>query len=106
MIDIDHAALPVHPNVLEMYARGETTGSNPPNRDMVKDHLRIGRSLTREHEEILFDPQTSGGLLIAVPRERAEALQKGLDSRGVETREEIGEIVSPAGEPRVTIMGE
>jgi selenide,water dikinase len=40
---------------------------------------------------ILFDPQTSGGLLIAVPRQQASALLSGLDSRNIKGFH-IGEI--------------
>ncbi len=55
---------------------------------------------------VLADAQTSGGLLIAVPREHAEDLKKGLESRGVATRAEIGEIVPSKDEPRVCVSRE
>lgn len=44
--------------------------------------------------DILFDPQTSGGLLIAVPEQSADALVEGLAARGVKRGAVIGEIVA------------
>ena len=49
----------------------------------------------------LYDPQTSGGLLVAVPRARAFALVGALDKRGV-TGAVVGEVVDGAG-VRVTV---
>ncbi len=44
--------------------------------------------------EMLFDPQTSGGLLIAVPAERAAALCEKLREQGCAAATEIGEIAT------------
>jgi selenide,water dikinase len=44
----------------------------------------------------LYDPQTSGGLLVAVPRARASALVGALDKRGV-TGAVVGEVVERSG---------
>jgi selenide, water dikinase len=44
----------------------------------------------------LYDPQTSGGLLVAVPRVRASVLVGALDKRGV-TGAVVGEVVERAG---------
>ncbi len=51
------------------------------------------KALTWEQQIVLCDAQTSGGLLIAVPAERAAALLEALEARGVMTRAVIGEIV-------------
>jgi selenide, water dikinase len=45
-------------------------------------------------QEILFDPQTSGGLLIAVPQKKAQTLLKRLYEEGVNEAVEIGEVVA------------
>ncbi len=58
-----------------MYKKGETTGSNKGNRAMVaKHHLQMSANLTAAEEELLYDPQTSGGLLLSLPHEQADAL--------------------------------
>ena len=72
---INYGALPFYPAALEMYKKGETTGSNKGNRAMVaKHHLKMSAKLTVAEEELLYDPQTSGGLLLSFPHEQAKEL--------------------------------
>ena len=72
---IEYAALPFYPAALEMYKKGETTGSNKGNRAMVAKHnLQMSAKLTAAEEELLYDPQTSGGLLLSVPHGQAKEL--------------------------------
>jgi selenide,water dikinase len=72
---VEYRSLPFFPAALEMYKKGETTGSNKGNRAMVaKHHLQMSAKLTAAEEELLYDPQTSGGLLLSLPHEQADAL--------------------------------
>ena len=89
-IELDYRALPLHPNAQEMYRRGETTGSNAPNRKLVAGMLDMATSLSPAQEELLFDPQTSGGLLLAVAADRANALLQELRSAGIEEAAIVG----------------
>ena len=89
-IDVDFASLPIHSNALEMYAKGETTGSNGPNRQLVADKLELAIRLNGAQEELLFDPQTSGGLLLAVAADQAEALLQALHAAGISPAAIIG----------------
>ena len=77
-MDIEYAALPVHPNVLEMYSKGETTGSNAANRKLVAGRLEMAVKLSAIQQELLYDPQTSGGLLLSVAADQADALLRSL----------------------------
>jgi selenide, water dikinase len=52
---------------------------------------------------LLFDPQTSGGLLLAVPGSQAEELVNKLKKAGIETAVKIGEAVSSAN-PGIRII--
>jgi len=94
-----YASLLFYNDALNMYKKGETTGSNKPNRAMVHKHnLSIKASLSSEEEELLYDPQTSGGLLLAVPGSQANDLMASLAEVGVPTAANIGEILSePVG---------
>ena len=85
--------LPFYNDALLMYCKGESTGSNKPNSDLVKDHLQIDKSLTKFQEQLLYDPQTSGGLLLSVPASQAEALIAALTAAGVKTAVQVGEVV-------------
>ncbi len=87
--------LPFFPGALDMYAKGETTGSNKANRDMVARHnLHMRTDLSRGEDELLYDPQTSGGLLLSVPGEQAGDLISALHDAGVSAAVSIGEVVS------------
>ena len=93
-IQLDYAALPIHPNVLEMYKKGETTGSNGANRQLVAGQLDLTGNLTAEQEELLFDPQTSGGLLLAVAGDQADALLRDLHQAGIAASTIIGQALA------------
>jgi selenide, water dikinase len=95
-INLRFDALPLYPNALEMYRKGETTGSNKANQLLVRDDLTLARQLNPSETEILFDPQTSGGLLISLPAEEADRLVDELRSEGVRNAQIIGEAVEGA----------
>ncbi len=102
-ITLSYGHLPFYPNALEMYRKGETTGSNADNRRLAEGFFKLGRSLTREQEELLFDPQTSGGLLISVPSSQAEDLIRELKVAGIEAASRVGEVVSN-GRPFIKVI--
>jgi len=85
--------LPFFNDALSMYQKGESTGSNKPNQKLVEKQLHIKKSLTKHEEQLLYDPQTSGGLLLALPAAEAGALIAALTAAGVQTAVQIGEVV-------------
>ena len=102
-IDLLYGELPFYPNALEMYKKGETTGSNLGNRKLTEGFLKIDANLRSEQEELLFDPQTSGGLLISLPSSQAEELVKALKDAGIEAAAQIGNVL-PNKEPCIRVM--
>jgi selenide,water dikinase len=101
-IQLSFSRLPLYPNALAMYRRGETTGSNQANRRAVNGFWELKTTLAAEEEELLFDPQTSGGLLLCVPETQAGELIRSLTANGVESASRIGE-VGEAGRPLVSV---
>lgn len=93
-IHIDYSRLPVYPNTLHMYKKGENTGSNVDNRGLAGRSLEIRTKLSKEQEEVLFDPQTSGGLVFSLPQEKADSLAAELKAAGISS-EVIGEVKMP-----------
>jgi len=90
---INYRNLPFYPGAAKMYGKGETTGSNKANRTMVARHvLDIQASLTAVEEELLYDPQTSGGLLLSVPGGQADEMLAALHEKGVAAAVQIGEV--------------
>lgn len=101
-VRLDYSSLPVYPGALEMYRKGEGTGSNLPNRAMVADSLTLRAGLSPPEEQILFDPQTSGGLLLSVPAEEADDLIKALEAAGVPVAARVVEVLE--GPPALEVV--
>lgn len=102
-MEIEFRALPVFEFAVDMYRRGHTTLSNNQNRQMTKDYLSIKASLDTSEKEILFDPQTSGGLLMTMPPSDAEATLKALKENGSTHASIIGRVTGP-GKGSITII--
>jgi selenide,water dikinase len=96
-IVVKYKELPFYQGALDMYRKGETTGSNKANRQMVNRHkLEMRLSLDKHEEELLYDPQTSGGLLLSLPDTQADELLAALNEAGVSAAVKIGAIIDDA----------
>jgi len=102
-INLFYDKISIYPHALEMYRIGETTGSNSANRKLSQGFLEIKRALNREEEEILFDPQTSGGLLLSVTAKDAETFIEELKKTDAGPIARVGEVVT-SPHPKVTIL--
>jgi selenide,water dikinase len=91
-IELVYDRLPFYPHARQMYRKGETTGSNKANRQLVGGHWEAVKSMAFEEEELLFDPQTSGGLLLSVPETEAHELVAALHAAGVDTAVRVGKV--------------
>jgi selenide,water dikinase len=80
---VEAGAVPLLPGARELAAAGVTTGGAARNRAFAEGLAEVSASVPDDILELLFDPQTSGGLLLAVAAERAGALEDELAARGV-----------------------
>jgi len=87
---LDSRALPILPGALRLATAGFLTGGCKRNRAYLEDKVVVERSVDTALEEAAFDPQTSGGLLIAVPAKAAPPLVKKLRANGVATAAIVG----------------
>jgi len=87
-------AIPRYDDALDLIRAGVTTLNTPLNRKMVEPWLRWGGRFTSEEETLVFDPQTSGGLLISLPAGRAAACVAALRGAGVAAAAIVGEAVA------------
>ena len=71
---IDSRSLPLYADVLDAARSGVKTGGDARNRRAVEHHVRRDESVDVAYETIVFDPQTSGGLLAAVDPARIDSL--------------------------------
>ena len=99
---IDSTVVPVLPNAPELARMGMVPGGLQRNREFRQDMVEIDRKVPDYLADILFDPQTSGGLLIAVAPEKADTLLGRLHGAGVEEAAVIGEIFS-APKGKITV---
>jgi selenide,water dikinase len=74
-------------------------------REFLSGKVSFHSALGEWDQELIFDPQTSGGLLIAVAPSRAETLAKDLRSMGLEYAAIIGSVVPGEG-PAIQVHGE
>ena len=83
LIEIEAAALPVYPQVREMAAIGLVPAGSYNNREHYLPRVLESDRLDPATLDLLADPQTSGGLLLAVAKERLPLLQAALEKRKV-----------------------
>ncbi len=73
-IHFDHRAIPALPEALEYSHAGFCAGGLDNNRDFFQDMIDVSESVAPDIRNLVFDPQTSGGLLIFVRAEDASAM--------------------------------
>jgi selenide,water dikinase len=93
---IEAGRLPLLPGALDYARRGFGTGGGARNRDALQDRVSIDQRIEEAMIQVLFDPQTSGGLLIAVPRERGPGLERRMTADGLDCWL-IGEVIAGSG---------
>lgn len=76
---IESKRVPLLPDVLDLIGQGMLTRGDKNNRAYVGDTVQIAASVTKEMQSALFDPQTAGGLLISIEREKAAMLAAEID---------------------------
>ncbi len=95
-MQIDLHALPVLDGALDLAAQGQIPGGTGRNRDYSSGKVFLPRGLTEDWEALLFDPQTSGGLLIPVAPASLDRLITEMDARQV-AHWVIGRVVAGQG---------
>ena len=73
-IEIDSTKIPILEGAVELAGAGMLTSGDKTNREYVGEDIEITPSVSKEIRSLLYDPQTAGGILIAVRPDRAEAL--------------------------------
>jgi selenide,water dikinase len=97
-LQINVAEVPTMREALAMYEKGVSTGVNAENRTLIEKATHFDAALPAWHQEIFVDPQTSGGLLVALPAAQGAALLQALHNRGVEAARLIGTVEELSGD--------
>jgi selenide,water dikinase len=91
--EIDHSAFDYFPGAHEAAREGHLSGGLKNNRAFVSDCASFAPGVAPEYQDLLFDPQTSGGLLIAIAPQAADAALATLQRHGVTARR-VGKVVA------------
>ena len=94
-IVIDSKALPIIPGVLEMAAQNRS-GGMATNKEHFAPGIEFGREVSDGLRDLIFDPQTSGGLLVSVSAESAGEVLEKLARSGIQASL-IGTVATQSG---------
>ena len=91
-IKIDHKNIPLITNALEYAQMGLVPAGTYANKEHIGDKVKFTDQIPEDIKDVLFDPQTSGGLLISVPKDNADLLLEGLKNTPTKYKI-VGEVV-------------
>lgn len=97
---LDWDKLPILPSARNYAQNGYNTGAADRNWEGFADHVTVPDGMEQWRKNMLMDPQTSGGLLVSCPPDRADAVVKLFHAQGYGFATVIGEMT--AGSPHVT----
>jgi selenide,water dikinase len=100
-VQLDLAALPALPGVLDLLERGITSTLHPDNLKATAPAI-VDTPAVRDRFELLFDPQTAGGLLATIPADRVDRCLAQLAEAGDPEACVIGTVLDEKGAaPRI-----
>jgi len=103
-LTIDVSEVPVYAEAGEMYTQGVSTKANSANADLLDGNAYFAESLSIEERSLMIDPQTSGGLLVALPQDYAEEALTALHEVGVIRAKKVGTVGAKSQEARLHLI--
>jgi selenide,water dikinase len=91
--------IPLMQGVFELAQKGFIPGGTKRNLDHVTPNVNFPKNISQEQKYLLADAQTSGGLLISVPKDKAEDLQNLLMENQCLSSSVIGQVYNSAEFP-------
>ena len=102
-VEIDLASLPIIEGAAALAIPRYHTRGSSSNRAFLEGRISMDDGVDRERLEFVFDPQTSGGLLVAIEPSRLSVFLDELTSRGAKASAVIGRIVARQGDLAVIL---
>ncbi len=94
-LELDHSAVQYLPGALEAARQGFLPGGLKNNRDFIGDCVSFAKNVPQEYRDLLFDPQTSGGLLMAISPESVGTTVAALE-RHIVSAQRVGKVITKA----------
>ena len=91
-IELTAARLPSLPGARALASAGQLTGGCRRNREWLADRVEVAAEVPADLVELAYDPQTSGGLLAAVPAAAADAVVGALHAAGMSCATIVGAV--------------
>jgi selenide, water dikinase len=91
--EIDHAEFEYFPGAVDAAREGHLSGGLKNNRAFIGECAAFDANVSAEHQDLLFDPQTSGGFLIAIEPGSADVALAALKKHGVSANR-VGRVVA------------
>jgi len=91
-VEVYGESIPVFTGVMDLIRQGAISGAVERNREYASAFVKRSNAAGEDLETLLYDPQTSGGLLIAVRKSKAAELLAALHKKGVNSAAVIGRV--------------
>ena len=96
--------IPIMPETFDYARMGLIPAGTYKNREFRECMVDFAPSVDRTVQDILFDPQTSGGLLICLDRQSANGLLDDLRAKGMKDAAIIGEVIIEPSEKKMAVI--
>jgi len=103
-LEVDAAAVIYLPQARKLAGQGIIPAGTYRNRDALAPYVEVSGTVSAAEQDLLYDPQTSGGLLLAVPETRRESLLAALRQEGISRPGVIGRVLG-SGTGKIVIRG-
>ena len=94
-IVLESERLPAIDGALDLARKGLRTSGDPRNRDFAAAHVSAN-GIAETYDALGYDPQTAGGLLVSLPRDKAPALEAAFEAKHLFLRR-VGRVEEGAG---------
>ncbi len=95
-IVIESDRVPAIDGALDLARKGIRTSGDPRNRDFAARHVSVQRGVSQAIDALGYDPQTAGGLLVSLPKEKTLSLEAAFEARHLYLRR-VGSVEEGAG---------
>jgi selenide, water dikinase len=103
-LKLDSTLVPILDSALELASMGLVPAGAHANRDFFGSWITLVSTVSLERQDLMFDPQTSGGLVLGIPADRVAAFRETLVEAGIEIAAEIGEVLERHPEGHLEIV--